>query len=365
MAERDYYEVLGVGREASDSDIKSAYRKLALKFHPDRNKESGADEKFKEATEAYAILSDSGKRQAYDQFGHAGVTGRTGGGSPFEGIDLEQVFSQFGDVFGRGRSSGFFEDLLGFGGGGGTRARRGRSLRATVEISLEEVMEGAERTLAVKREESCNPCKGSGAAPGSTTETCPTCSGRGQVHQQQGFFAVRTACPRCKGGGKVVTKPCGACRGSGREEVRREITVKIPAGIEDGSQVRLGGEGDAGEPGDPSGDLFVEIQIGEHGRFHREGQDLYTEIPLAYSQACLGDKITVLTMDGEARMTIPPGTPTGKLFRLKTQGLPRLHGGRRGDLFVRVYVHVPDKVRGDEKKLLKALGELERDRSQA
>lgn len=368
MAQRDYYEILGVGKEASDAEIKSAYRKLAMKFHPDRNKEDGAAEKFKEATEAYSVLSDSEKRQRYDRFGHAGVGGGPGGGGGVH-VDLGDIFSQFSDIFGGARGGGgagsIFETLFGFGGGGGRgrqRAQRGRSLRAAVEITLEEVLEGAERTLTLRRAEACRDCSGSGGGPGSELEDCPGCGGAGAVHQQQGFFAVRTTCPRCNGEARMHSKPCKTCGGSGQEERERELRVRIPAGIEDGAQIRLAGEGEAGVHGGPSGDLFVEVHVRAQEGFHRDGRDLYVEVPVGWPQAVLGDKIDVPTLQGETRMTVPSGTPTGKLFRVRGQGLPKLHGGARGDLLVRVWVTVPKKLDKEQKKLVKRLAEIDEER---
>lgn len=369
MSQRDYYEVLGVGRDASDAEIKSAYRKLALKYHPDRNKEDGAADKFKEATEAYSVLSDQEKRQRYDQFGHAGVGGGPGGGGGVP-VDFGDIFSQFSDIFG-GRAGGgggggggsIFETLFGFGGGGGgrgrQRAQRGRSLRAAVEMTLEEVLSGTERTLTLRRRETCSDCSGGGGASGSTLEDCPGCGGSGAVHQQQGFFAVRTTCPRCNGEAKMHSKPCGSCRGSGLEERERELRVRIPAGIEDGAQIRLGSEGEAGVHGGPPGDLFVEVHVKPMEGFHRDGRDLYVEVPVTWPQAVLGAKIDIATLDGETRMTVPAGTPTGKLFRVRGQGLPKLHGGSRGDLLVRVYVTVPRKLDKEQKKLVKRLAEID------
>ncbi len=360
MAQRDYYEILGVPRDADAETIKKAYRKLALRFHPDRNEgDDAATQSFKEASEAYAVLSDPEKRQRYDRFGHAGLgNGAGGGGVHFE--DLQDIFSQFGDIFGS-RGGGFFENLFGFGGGGGgAPRRRGPSLRAVLTIDLKEVLEGSEHTLAIRRKEACQACAGSGAARGSKAQTCPTCGGRGQVHQQQGFFAVRTVCPACSGEGQVVASPCPSCGGSGLQDQRREIVVKIPPGIEDGAQIRLAGQGEAGVRGAPPGDLFVEIRVRPEPGWHREGRDLYVEIPLRYTQAVLGDKITVPTLDGKARMSVPAGTPTGKVFRLRGQGLPRLHGGRRGDLMVRVYVEVPKRLGREQKALLKKLQQLEK-----
>ncbi len=370
MAQRDYYEVLGIPRDADADAIKKAYRKLALQFHPDRNKADDASEKFKEATEAYAILSDSKKRAAYDRFGHAGVqgTGAAAGGIHFE--DLQDIFSQFADIFGSrgggGGGGGFFENLFGFGGGGGrSRVQRGRSLRAAVEIDLEDVLHGTERLLSIRRNAHCDKCGGTGAAPGSKLETCRVCRGQGVVHQQQGFFAVRTTCPACRGQGRTNSAPCGACRGSGLAPRKFEVRVQIPPGIEEDAQIRMPGQGEPGPQGGPPGDLFVEVHIRPQEHFHREGRDLYREVPVSYSQAVLGDKIRVRSLDGEVRMTIPAGTPTGKLFRVRGQGLPKLHGGARGDLFVRVYLEVPTRISKEEKALIRKLAQLDKDRQAA
>ncbi len=357
MAEADYYKILDVPPDASIDAIKKAYRTLALKHHPDRNPDdAGAADKFKEASEAYAVLSDPSKRSAYDRYGHAGV-GADGGGFRFD--NMEDIFSQFSDIFG-GNSGGFFENLFGFGGGGAGGQRRGQSLRARVAVDLIEILQGTERTLSLQRGEECEGCSGSGAEKGTAPRSCPTCQGRGQVHQQQGFFAVRTACPACHGQGNVVDKPCGDCQGQGVQRKKREIRVSIPAGIEDGAQIRLSGEGEAGLQGGPAGDLFVEIRIRENEHIHREGQDLYMEVPISYPQAVLGDKITVQTLEGEARLSIPSGTAAGKTFRLRGQGLPRLHGGGRGNLFVRVWIRVPEKLKRDEKKWIQKLRDLEK-----
>jgi len=364
VSQRDYYEILGVGKSASDSDIKSAYRKLAMKFHPDRNKEEGAADKFKEATEAYSVLSDADKRARYDRFGHAGVAGGPGGGGGVN-VDFGSIFEQFGDIFGgRGgnRGGSIFESLFGGGGRSRQQGTPGRSLRAAVNVDMHDVLNGAERTITLRRPENCGSCKGSGSAPGGKRETCTTCKGQGAVHQQQGFFAVQTACPRCHGEGTLISKPCGSCRGSGQEVKEREITVQIPAGIDDGAQIRLSDQGEAGRQGGQNGDLFVEVRVAEEPRFHRDGSDLYTEVPVQWSQAVLGDKLVVETLEGEARMTMPAGTATGKLFRIRGQGLPRLHGGNRGDLLVRVYIEVPTKLTREEKSLVKKMLELDRKR---
>ncbi|MDP6964013.1 MAG: molecular chaperone DnaJ [Planctomycetota bacterium] len=352
MSPRDLYEVLGVSRTADDSEIKSAYRKLALKYHPDRNKEEDAEKKFKEASDAYAVLSDSDKRQRYDQFGHAGVGGAAGGGF---GGDAHDIFSQF---FGGGSASSIFESMF---GGGGRQARAnnvGRSMRATVDISLHEVLTGAERTLSLRRKETCSSCTGSGGAPGSTTDNCTGCHGQGVVQQRQGFFVTQAECPRCNGRGKTISKPCGTCRGSGLETKRTEMLVNIPAGIEDGAQIRHSGEGEAGTNGGPAGDLFVEVNVRPQDDFIRQGRDLYTEIEITWPQAVLGDKITVKTLDGEAKMTVPAGTATGKVFRISGHGLPELHGRSRGHLHVRVRVAVPTKLSREEKNLIKDLHKI-------
>ena len=316
----------------------------------------GADDKFKEASEAYSVLSDKEKRPRYDQYGHAGVGGGPGGGGPH--VDLNDIFSQFGDIFGGGGGGSIFETMF----GGGQRAQRnngGRSLRASVDISLLEVLNGTERNLSLRRKESCSTCKGSGAAPGGTVDTCDGCHGRGVVQQRQGFFVSQAECPRCNGRGQTISKPCGTCRGTGHEAKRTEIAVTIPAGIDDGAQIRLTGQGEAGTNGGPSGDLYVEVNVRNHESFIRQGRDLYIELPITWPQAVLGDKITVSTLDSEAKMTIPAGTPTGKVFRVSGHGLPGLHNkGARGHLHVRVVVSVPTKLNREEKSLVKDLHKI-------
>jgi molecular chaperone DnaJ len=358
MSPRDYYEVLGIKRNASEAEIKSAYRKLALKFHPDRNKENGAADKFKEASEAYSVLSDNEKRPRYDQFGHAGVGGGPGGGGVH--VDLNDIFSQFGDMFAGGGGGGgsIFDTLFGGGAQRSQRNNTGRSMRASVDVSLTEVLHGVTRTLSMRRKESCSSCKGSGAAPGGTEEECAGCHGRGSVVHRQGFFASQVECPRCNGRGQTITKPCGTCRGSGLEAKRTEIEISIPAGIDDGSQMRVTGEGEAGSNGAPSGDLYVEVNIRQQDGFIRQGRDLYTEVDITWPQAVLGDKITVATLESEARMTVPAGTATGKVFRISGQGLPKLHGGNRGHLHVRIKVIVPKNLNRDEKNLVKDLHKI-------
>lgn len=360
-AQRDLYEVLGVPKTADEGAIKSAYRKKALEHHPDRNKgDDAAAEKFKEAAEAYAVLSDPAKRQRYDQFGHAGVQGGQGG-VHFE--NLEDIFSQFGDIFG-GHGGGLFENLFGFGRGQRSQSR-GRSLRIAVPVNLDEVLHGTERTVSLRRNENCDSCGGDGAAKGTSRTPCPYCQGRGEVQKQQGFFAVRATCPQCRGQGSVVQKPCESCHGEGLVQKEREISLEIPAGIEDGAQIRRRGDGEPEQGGGPAGDLYCEVHCQPHERFHRDGRDLYCELPFSYTQLALGDKVPVATLDGEVRMTIPGGTPTGKLFRLRGKGLPRLHGGSRGDLLVRVVVEVPENLDRKEKAHLKKLAEIEKERRAA
>jgi molecular chaperone DnaJ len=301
----------------------------------------------------------------YDQHGHAGLQGGPGHPGGPGGMNVEDIFSQFGDIFG-GRGGSIFENLFGGGfggqGGQGSQAPRGRSLRAAVTINLEDVLEGAERTLVLRRHESCSTCSGSGCKKGTKPQTCQQCNGRGQVHQQQGFFAVQTTCPVCRGQGEAIPDPCTTCRGHGLEEKRREIMVRIPAGIDEGAQIRLAGEGDHAHRGGRPGDLFVVVEIREKEGFHRDASDVYVEVAIRFPQAALGDKILVQTLEGQARMTVPAGTPTGKLFRLRGHGLPRLRGGKRGDQLVRVYVDVPKKMGREEKNLVKDLHKLQKNR---
>jgi molecular chaperone DnaJ len=354
---RDYYEVLGVEKSASVEDIKKAYRKLALKHHPDRNPgDKDAETKFKEAAEAYDVLGDEQKRRQYDQFGHRAFDGGGFQGQRFE--NMEDIFAAFGDVFG----GGVFGDL--FGGAGGRRGRsgpqRGRDLKIVLDLTLEEIDQGVERTVVLKRQDSCRACSGSGAKPGTSRTSCTTCGGRGQVHRSQGFFAMVTTCPRCQGAGQMIETPCTTCRGAGSETVKAEVPIRVPAGIEEGVRLRVSGEGDAGEPGAPRGDLYVFVQQAEHKIFQRSGADVITEIPVSFAQMELGDSVELPTLRGRAEMTIPPGTASGKVFRLKGQGLPVLEGRGRGDQLVRVFVEVPKKLSERQRELLKEFAELER-----
>lgn len=347
--QRDYYDVLGVARNASADELKKAYRKIALKNHPDRNPgDEEAVERFKEASEAFDVLGDDAKRSRYDQFGHAGVSG-AGGGGGFQ--DVGDIFSAFGDIF----------ENFGFGGGrsrGG--GRRGASLQASAEIDLTEAATGCTRELHISRHEVCETCDGSGARPGSKATTCSTCGGHGQVIQAQGLFRVQTTCPACRGEGKTVSNPCVDCSGSGRtmQEVVRE--VKIPSGIDNGMQLCLRGEGEAGTKGGGRGDLYVDIEVRPHPLFERDGMDLMCRVPVTYSQAALGAEIEIPTLNGRQEFSVKPGTQPGSITRLRGKGMPDPRSGRRvGDLLVEVQVEVPHKVSGRQEELLRELAELE------
>ena len=353
-SKRDYYEVLGVSRTATDQEIKSAYRRLAVKYHPDKNPNDGsAEEKFKEAAEAYSVLSDAEQRRRYDRFGHAGVSSSAGGGAwgapGFGGIEdiLGDLFG-FGDVFGSGRA-----------GGRRTAAQRGSDLRYDLEISLEEAANGMTAQLRIPRLEGCEACKGSGAAPGTQPESCQTCSGSGQVRYQQGFFSVARTCHACRGAGRVIKTPCSECKGAGRIEREKQMEVKVPAGVETGSRLRVQGEGEAGTQGGPAGDLYVVIHVAEHDQFERQGSNLYEAVPITFAQAALGAEILVKTLDAEEKLKVPMGTQTGTVFRLKGKGMPVLGGRGRGDLFVSVTVITPTTLTREQRKLLEQLAEVE------
>lgn len=357
MAKRDYYEVLGVGRDASQEEIKKAYRKLAVKYHPDKNPGKDSEEKFKEAAEAYEVLSDPQKRARYNQFGHEGIQAEfsRGGGFGGFGFDLEEALRMFNSAF--GGSSGFgsiFDDFF-----GGTTVerekarRRGVSLRYDLEISLKEAALGMETTIQVPRLETCSVCQGTGAKPGTMATTCPTCGGSGQVRYSQGFFSVRQTCNRCRGEGKIVETPCGDCRGEGRVRHRRRISVKVPPGVETGSRLRIAGEGEAGLRGAPPGDLYIVIHVREHEIFERHGNDLLCEVPISLSQAALGAEVAVPTLDGKVKMKIPAGTQTGRVFRLKGKGITHLHGYGKGHQYVRVIVETPTRLNEKQKTILR------------
>jgi molecular chaperone DnaJ len=360
---RDYYEVLGVARTATADEIKKAFRKLALQFHPDRNKEDpAAEEKFKEAAEAYEVLSDAEKRRIYDQYGHAGVR-QSGGGRGFS--SFEEVFQHFGDIFGmRGGGGGggsIFDEFFGAftGAQQGARRQRGASLKCQLEISLEEAAKGTERTIEVTRHEHCPECNGSGAAAGSSPVVCPTCRGKGVVHQSQGFFSIRTTCGRCHGEGEVVEKPCRKCRGAGVEKVKRQITVRVPPGVDSGTQVRLTGEGEPGPRGGPRGDLYCVVLVKPHPLFQRDGEDLHLEVPVSYPALVLGTRIDVPTLAGAASLQIPARTAANTVLRLRGKGMPSLRGGGSGDLLVRIAVDMPKKLTKRQEELLKELHGVE------
>jgi molecular chaperone DnaJ len=357
---RDYYEVLGVDRNVGPDDLKRAYRKLALKFHPDRNKgDAGAAEQFKEAAEAYEVLNDPQKRQIYDQYGHDGLErgGYTRGFSSFE-----DIISMFNDVFGGGGGSSFFGDIFGFqsaGRGSRTRAERGASLKCELTINLADAFVGVTKTIDLKRNEICETCKGSGAKPGTAASTCSYCQGHGEIQQSQGFFALRTTCPKCRGTGEIIDQPCSKCRGSGRIPKKRSIQVRIPAGVHDGTQMRVSGEGEPGYNGGPRGDLYCIIRVEQHPLFDRDEDDLICQVPISFSQAALGAEIEVPSMKGKAVLKVPSGTQTGRMFRLRSQGMPNVYGHGRGDLLVQVKIETPRKLTPKQTELLKEFAETE------
>lgn len=346
MSKRDYYEVLGVAKTATDQEIKSAYRKLALKHHPDRNPgDKAAEEQFKEAAEAYAVLADTDKRHMYDRFGHQGLGGAaTGGFDPSVFTGFEDILGGLGDVFG-------FGDVL---GGGRRRSgpQRGSDLRYDLEISFDEAAKGAETSIQIPRHETCDTCKGSGAAAGTQPTTCPQCKGHGQMRYQQGFFTVARTCGQCRGTGTIVAKPCATCRGLGRQQKERKLTVRIPAGVATGQRLRLTSEGEAGPGGGPAGDLYVVLHVQEHAFFQRDGNDLYCEMPVAFPTLALGGDIAVPTLDGETPLTVPEGTQTGTTFRLRGKGMPDVSGRSRGDLMVTVKVKTPKKLTREQRRLV-------------
>jgi molecular chaperone DnaJ len=352
VSKRDYYEILGITRTASDGEIKSAYRKLAMKYHPDRNPgDHTAEERFKECAEAYAILADGEKRSAYDRFGHAGVSSAAGAGAGFD----PSVFAEFGDLGDILGSMFGFTDL--FGGSGRKRGgpQRGADLRYDLEISFEEAAHGSETTIQIPRQETCETCSGSGAAPGSSPTTCAQCRGQGQVRFQQGFFTVARTCPVCRGAGRVITKPCHTCRGAGRVSKERKITVKIPAGIDTGQQLRLQSEGEAGTAGGPAGHLYVVVQVQQHEFFRRDGVNLFCEIPVNFTTVALGGEIQVPTLEEPESVKIPEGTQTGTTLRLRGKGLPDVNGRGRGDLFATVQIQTPKKLTKEQRHLLEQL----------
>ena len=350
MSKRDYYEVLGVDKNASEAELKKAYRRLAMKHHPDRNPDDKeAEAKFKEGKEAYEVLSDARKRAAYDQFGHAGVDQTMGGGGgPGGGFggaaDFGDIFGEvFGDIFGGGRR----------GGGGRAHVNRGADLRYNLELSLEEAVHGTTVKIRIPVLVQCGTCHGSGAKPGTQPTTCTTCAGHGQVRMQQGFFSIQQTCPQCRGTGKMIKEPCGDCHGRGRVEEPKTLSVKVPAGVDNGDRIRLTGEGEAGEHGGPPGDLYVHIMVREHPIFTREENHLYCEVPISFVTAALGGELEVPTLDGKVNLKIPAETQTGKLFRLRAKGVRPVRGGTVGDLLCRVVVETPVKLTDKQKELLR------------
>jgi molecular chaperone DnaJ len=351
MAKRDYYETLGVQKNASEEDIKKAYRKLAMKHHPDRNPDSkGAEDKFKEAKEAYEMLSDSGKREAYDRYGHAGVDPNMGGGAGGPGGFSDAFGDIFGDIFGQQAGRG--------GRGAGPQVYRGADLRYNLEITLEQAAHGFDTTIRVPSWDACETCHGSGAKPGTSPITCSTCGGHGQVRMQQGFFSIQQTCPKCHGTGKTIPTPCGSCGGAGRIKRNKTLEVKIPAGIDDGMRIRSSGNGEPGMNGGPPGDLYVEIRIKQHPVFQRDGDDLHCEIPVSFAKAALGGEVEVPTLNGKASFPLPEGTQSGKTFRLRGKGIKGVRSGYAGDLFCHVVVETPVKLTERQRNLLQEFEQL-------
>ena len=347
-----YYDLLGVSPQADGSTLKKAYRKLALKYHPDRNQDEGAEQKFKEISEAYEVLSDPQKRATYDQFGKDGLRGQGMGGGFSSNQD---IFEHFSDIFG---------DLFG-GGGRGRRGgpRRGADLEYRLNLDFMEAIEGCKKTLEIPKNVSCKPCNGSGAKPGTSAQTCGQCGGAGKVYQQQAFFRFESVCGACQGRGKIIPNPCKACRGEGLVRENDSLEISIPPGIDTGQRLRVGGKGEAGQTGAPPGDLYVSMRVKGHEFFERDGADIYCSVPIGYSKACLGGELVVPTVHGKARLKIPKGTPSGRIFRLKGQGAPLPNRpSYQGDQHVQVVVEVPTKLSKKEENLLKELGAIEDDR---
>lgn len=353
MSKRDYYEILGVAKSSTADEIKKAYRKKAVEFHPDKNPgNKEAEEKFKEATEAYSVLSDQQQRTKYDQFGHAAFQGNSG----FQGGDFSGFEDVFGDIF-----SSFFGG--GFGSSSGQRkgatGKPGRDLKYDLKIDFEEAVFGCEKNISINKRVACEGCKGSGAQEGSSPETCPTCRGAGQVRMQQGFFTISRTCHTCSGNGTVVNNPCKKCGGSGYQNTKAQLNVKVPAGIDNGQRLKLRGEGESGLQGGPDGDLYVQLDVKDHPIFSREDAEIFCEVQIPYSVAVIGDEIEVPTLEGNVKMKIPAGTVSGKIFRLKNKGIQVLGTSRRGDQHVRVAIYVPKKISDEHKKLLEKIREIE------
>lgn len=344
MAKQDYYKVLGVDRNASEEEIKKSYRRLAMRFHPDKNPgDKEAEEKFKEASEAYEVLRDAEKREIYERYGHEGLSG-----AGFRGFSgFEDIFTSFGDIF---------EDIFGFAGGSRksrTAARPGSDLRYDIHISFMEAVTGSEKEITIERYENCKVCGGSGAAPGTAPETCPRCRGMGQITQSSGFFSISTTCPDCRGEGRRVRNPCRQCLGSGRAKTQKRTNLKIPAGVDNGSRLRLRGEGEEGKSGGAFGDLYVFIHVEPHEFFQRDGFDVYSQVPISMAQAALGATIDILTLQGEEKLKVPKGTQNGRIFRLKGKGIPHLRGFGRGDQIVQLVVRIPTHLNKKQEELLR------------
>ena len=359
MAKRDYYEVLGVAKNASDEDIKKAYRKLAMKYHPDRNQGDDAkkaEEKFKEAKEAYEMLSDGQKRAAYDQYGHAGVDPNMAGGG-FRGGPGPEGFGGFAEAFGDIFGDIFGGQAGGRRGPGGQQVYRGSDLSYAMEITLEEAARGKEAQIRIPSWETCDTCHGSGAKPGTSAKTCTTCHGAGTVHMRQGFFSIQQTCPHCHGSGKIIPEPCTTCNGAGKIKRQKTLEVKIPAGINEGMRIRSAGNGEPGQNGGPAGDLYIEIRIKQHDIFERDGDDLHCTVPVSLTTAALGGGIEVPTLSGAAEIELPEGTQHGKTFRLRGKGIKGLRSSYPGDLYCHVAVETPVKLTEHQRKLLKELDE--------
>jgi molecular chaperone DnaJ len=356
MAKRDYYSVLGVNRDASEEDIKKSYRRMAMKFHPDRNStDKDSEEKFKECKEAYEVLTDARKRAAYDQYGHAGVdqaaafgAGARGGAEGFGGFA-----DAFGDIFGE-----IFGQQRGGGGRGGNGVYRGADLRYNLELSLEDAARGTEAKIRIPTLEQCATCHGSGAKPGTQPKQCPTCHGRGEVRVSQGFFSLQQTCPQCHGSGKIIPEPCATCEGAGRVRKHKTLSVKIPAGVDQDDRIRLSGEGEAGVNGGPAGDLYVVVNLKPHSMFQRDGADLHCELPISFATAALGGELEIPTLDGHAKIKIPAETQTGQVFRLKNKGIRPVRGSVTGDLYCHVSTETPVKLTGRQKDLLREFEEI-------
>ena len=348
---RDYYEVLGVNRDASDEEIKKSYRKLAMKFHPDRNPDrKDAEEKFKEAKEAYEVLSESAKRRAYDAYGHAGVNAQMGGGMGPDGQNMGGFAEAFGDIF---------SDIFG-GGRGRTNVYRGADLRYNLEVSLEQAARGTETKIRIPAMEECETCDGTGAKPGTKAHTCSTCNGTGAVRLSQGFFSIQQTCPTCQGTGKTISHPCATCHGVGRVKKHKTLSVKIPSGVDEGDRIRLSGEGESGSNGGPPGDLYVVIHLKEHSVFQRDGDDLHCQLPVSFTLSALGGEIEIPTLDGSAKLKIPAETQTGQVFRLRGKGIKGVRSSYPGDLLCEMVIETPVRLTERQKALLRELEEINR-----